>query len=1072
MKTMKKILSLVLAVAMIMAICSVGAFADDGTVSSVTVTAPNGTSVLVGDTLQLKASVSAESGTATTVKWESATQSVATVSENGLVTAVAAGTSVITAKSTVDDTKSDSVTITVSEKIYPTDITAQQTVNVLVGKTATPTVTYTDPTGKTSNVRELTWAVVKNDDDIIAFNTATGLITGYKEGQAKVSVKAKTGTGEAYTDIKEITVNVTDTVKVTLDGNTGMDDTKTTKEVDVDDFNISTANGFLKEGYGFAGWYTLATGGTRVTAKPTENVTLYAHWTQVTTASSIAKTVKINGTTSEKTSVTTYAEIAAKKPVEFTSANTISKIEITGVTYSPSGAKGTLTVGGTTFSGTAIELKSGKDVSFTAGTTAGTATVTYKVTLTDGEYTGAIVYTIQSGTKDIAKSASASSAAQFTTADFAKSGTTLSYVTFDLYTNSAYAKGTLSCAISGGMTQSNYYYYYVSGAYLPYVTFTPSTTVAANTVIRIPYTASYADGSTMSGNINITVTSSGKIVTYTTAASTPVTFSANDFTYYALTGTYNNYYTLNSISFDMTSKLAYYYGTLTNAYYSAWGTSAGIKTATGAYVGATTFTPNALAATGVTVEIPFTATFTSSYYSIAATTVTGTVRITIGANSTVNVTTTAGTPYTFKGTEFDTTGATLTYLRFTSLPSAYQGTLYYGYNSATKTGTAVTTSDLFYRTGVSSYYKLLSGLTFVPGTYATNGTTITIPYVAYYSNSVTAVTGNLVITVGSATATVKITYSPSAGSTTVAFNAKDFQTACTKALGSTSVLKSVSFKLPTHNTLYYKASTTTVAQAVKATDVYNYAAYGTPAGLNLAGVYLSYQGFAPTSITYVGTDTTGKTFTGTVEVTPKTYFDTAKTTYKTGMYKDVTESKWYGTQNQGTIKSIVQMGLMKGYETGEFKPEGNITLAEAVAMAARLNSIYNGGTGTFTQASGSKWYQVYVDYCVSKGIIKASDFTNYNAKATRAQMAYIFANAVPTYELVAINNVTVPDVKTTDSYGTYIYRLYNAGVLTGYKNTTGYKNGAFAPTTNITRAEVATIVSRIALPSTRVSQSF
>ncbi len=1187
MKTMKKILSLVMVVAMLMAVCSVGVFAA-GTVTSVNVTAPNGTNVLVGDTLQLSATVTTEGDVSNSVTWSSGNNQVATVND-GLVTGLSAGSATIRATSTANSEKYAEITITVTAKVYPTDITVSPTINVLVDKTALPTVQYVDAQGTKSNVRELTWRLVKNDDGIIAFNTATGLITGYKEGTAKISVKAKTGEN-TYTAEKEITVVVTDTVKLTLNGNGGTAGAATEKTVDIADFNIATANGFAKDGYKFAGWFTQPSGGTRVTTAPTENMTIYAQWTQVTTTTPIAKTVKTNGTTAEKTADTTYAEIIAKKPTEF--AGNITKIEITGVTYNPTTAKGTLKVGSTTFSSNKIELTSGGKVSFTAGTVAGTATVAYTATVASGAtYTGTIVYTIQSATKNIAKTASASLPATITPADFAEQGKTLRSVTITGGTPTS-IYGTLTNTYGsfglGNAVVLNYAYT------TPYFTYTPSTTYVNAGTVSFTYKAEYTDGSTVTGTITITITSGGKVINYTATAAAPATFNANDFTYYALTGQYNNNYTLSQVSFDMSSKLAYYYGTLTNAYYSNWGTAAGLKTTTGAYVGATRFTPSVSATNGMTVEIPFTAYYTGTY-GAAAQTVSGTVRITIGKGGTVNVTTAAGTPYTFKGTEFDQagatlstiqftslptvlqgglyynynaatktgtpvttadifsrtgsttypynykallgltfvpgayatngtqitipfsatysnsvvpttgtlvitigtnntvnittnvntpytfkgtefdqTGATLSYVQFTSLPTTLQGGLYYNYNAATKTGTAVTTADVFYKTAIGGMYnsKILSGLTFVPSTYATNGTTITIPFTAYYSNSLTPVTGNLVITIGTGTASVKITYSPAAGSTSVTFNAADFQAACTKALGSTSVLQSVRFQLPTHNTLYYKANTTTAAQTVKATDVFNYSAYGTPAGLNLAGVYLSYQGFAPTSITYVGTDTTGRTFTGTVVVAPKTYFDNAKVTYKTGMYKDVTESKWYGTQQQGTIKSIVQMGLMKGYETGNFMPEGNITLAEAVAMAARLNSIYNGGTGTFTQASGSKWYQVYVDYCVSKGIIKSNDFTNYNAKATRAQMAYIFANAVPSYELVAINNVTVPDVKTTDSYGTYIYRLYNAGVLTGYKNTAGYKNGAFAPATNITRAEVAAIVSRIALPSTRVSQSF
>ena len=1182
MKTMKKILSLVMVVAMLMAVCSVGVFAA-GTVELYDGSTKAGSTLTmkVGETKTLTAKIGEDP--AEGANWSSNATAVLTA-VNGVLTARKAGTATVTV--TANDATSATLTVTV-EDTYADGIEVDPgEVNVARGGSKTLTVKFNPPN---VSKKDITWT--SSDDTSVS--VTNGVITGIKITTTPVTVTATYTKGDSSTVTATCLVTVKDNVTITFNANDGTGSPATTSQnVMPGEAAKLNSNTFKREGYKFMGWSENASA-TSASIRDGDNVrysadvTLYAVWTQVTTTTPIAKTVKTNGTTAEKTATTALDDIKAKKPAEF--AGDVTKIEITSAN-GLAASKGTLTVDSTKYTTGTVELKS--TISFTAGTVAGTVTVAYKATVASGAtYTGTIVYTIQSATKNIAKTASASLPATITPADFAEQGKTLRSVTITGGTPTS-IYGTLTNTYGsfglGNAVVLNYAYT------TPYFTYTPSTTYVNAGTVSFTYKAEYTDGSTVTGTITITITSGGKVINYTATAAAPATFNANDFTYYALTGQYNNNYTLSQVSFDMSSKLAYYYGTLTNAYYSNWGTAAGLKTTTGAYVGATRFTPSVSATNGMTVEIPFTAYYTGTY-GAAAQTVSGTVRITIGKGGTVNVTTAAGTPYTFKGTEFDQagatlstiqftslptafqgglyynynaatktgtpvttadifsrtgsttypynykallgltfvpgayatngtqitipfsatysnsvvpttgtlvitigtnntvnittnvntpytfkgtefdqTGATLSYVQFTSLPTTLQGGLYYNYNAATKTGTAVTTADVFYKTAIGGMYnsKILSGLTFVPSTYATNGTTITIPFTAYYSNSLTPVTGNLVITIGTGTASVKITYSPAAGSTSVTFNAADFQAACTKALGSTSVLQSVRFQLPTHNTLYYKANTTTAAQTVKATDVFNYSAYGTPAGLNLAGVYLSYQGFAPTSITYVGTDTTGRTFTGTVVVAPKTYFDNAKVTYKTGMYKDVTESKWYGTQQQGTIKSIVQMGLMKGYETGNFMPEGNITLAEAVAMAARLNSIYNGGTGTFTQASGSKWYQVYVDYCVSKGIIKSNDFTNYNAKATRAQMAYIFANAVPSYELVAINNVTVPDVKTTDSYGTYIYRLYNAGVLTGYKNTAGYKNGAFAPATNITRAEVAAIVSRIALPSTRVSQSF
>ena len=88
-------------------------------------------------------------------------------------------------------------------------------------------------------------------------------------------------------------------------------------------------------------------------------------------------------------------------------------------------------------------------------------------------------------------------------------------------------------------------------------------------------------------------------------------------------------------------------------------------------------------------------------------------------------------------------------------------------------------------------------------------------------------------------------------------------------------------------------------------------------------------------------------------------------------------------------------------------------------------------------------------------------------KATRAQYAEIFANALPGDGLYPINTVAdnaVPDVKMSESYATSVYKLYRAGILTG-----GDVKGTFSPLTYITRAESAAIVSRMAETNNRVS---
>jgi len=180
-------------------------------------------------------------------------------------------------------------------------------------------------------------------------------------------------------------------------------------------------------------------------------------------------------------------------------------------------------------------------------------------------------------------------------------------------------------------------------------------------------------------------------------------------------------------------------------------------------------------------------------------------------------------------------------------------------------------------------------------------------------------------------------------------------------------------------------------------------------------------------------------------------------TYNAGQFADVKSADWFAPG----VQSAFELGLMKGSSDTAFKPTGNLTVAEALTIACRLHSIYAANGETFVQ--GNPWYQVYVDYAVANKIMTAGQLTP-TAQITREQFAYLMCGAIPESDLNAINTITeIPDEKAASTYGGFVYRLYNAGVLTGSD-----KYGTFKPTTAIQRGEVATIVTRMADKSQRI----
>ena len=174
-------------------------------------------------------------------------------------------------------------------------------------------------------------------------------------------------------------------------------------------------------------------------------------------------------------------------------------------------------------------------------------------------------------------------------------------------------------------------------------------------------------------------------------------------------------------------------------------------------------------------------------------------------------------------------------------------------------------------------------------------------------------------------------------------------------------------------------------------------------------------------------------------------------TYLPGQFTDVKSGAWY----EENVKDAFEYGLLLGNGDGRFGVGDHLTIAQTLAIADRLHNRYYEGSGLFLQRD--PWHQVYVDYAVNYGIMAQGQYDPL-ATATRAQFAAIMSAALPDEALPAINQITrIPDVHSAASYSEAVYRLYNAGILTGNDEA-----GRFAPDTPIKREQVAAMATRFA----------
>ncbi|WP_226342638.1 Ig-like domain-containing protein [Deinococcus sp. AJ005] len=176
--------------------------APTATVTNVAVSASPST-IAINATTTAKAVVTGTNSPAQTVTWTSSVPTVASVSGAGLVTGLKEGTTVITAKSTVDTSKSGSVTITVKA---PASTTPVVTGVVLTLTPATAPVGGTATAkGVVSGTNQSQNVTFSSSNEAIAMVDDNGKITAKAVGTATIKVTSVDDTSKFDADTFTVT---------------------------------------------------------------------------------------------------------------------------------------------------------------------------------------------------------------------------------------------------------------------------------------------------------------------------------------------------------------------------------------------------------------------------------------------------------------------------------------------------------------------------------------------------------------------------------------------------------------------------------------------------------------------------------------------------------------------------------------------------------------------------------------------------------------------------------------------------------------------------------------------------
>lgn len=152
---------------------------------------------------------------------------------------------------------------------------------------------------------------------------------------------------------------------------------------------------------------------------------------------------------------------------------------------------------------------------------------------------------------------------------------------------------------------------------------------------------------------------------------------------------------------------------------------------------------------------------------------------------------------------------------------------------------------------------------------------------------------------------------------------------------------------------------------------------------------------------------------------------------------------------------------MQGYENGDFRPDNNMSRAEAAQMFFNLLTAEQKASVTkksFTDV-GNKWYKEAVETLAGLGIVNGMTTTTFapEAKITRAQfvtMATRFKDSGVTVSKT--EDPLFPDVPNSQWYFEAVQEAAKAGWVKGYPGI-----GTFQPENKITRAEVVTTMNRL-----------
>lgn len=378
---------------------------------------------------------------------------------------------------------------------------------------------------------------------------------------------------------------------------------------------------------------------------------------------------------------------------------------------------------------------------------------------------------------------------------------------------------------------------------------------------------------------------------------------------------------------------------------------------------------------------------------------------------------------------------TLDYIRFDTLPTSSQGSLRYDYRNSSNTGTAVTTSQRYFRTGSQN---LIADLSFIPASDFEGQ--VKLEFTAY-NTSGERFSGTVSIEVGETTGGRTVRYEVGSGRS-VRFVAADFNEACLGVLNKP--ITRIQFEdLPSSSrgTLYLNYNTSTGrGTAVKSKTNYYYNSSPRISDLTFVsnGGYSGTVRIGFTGYTGSGSD---EKFTGTVEIMVSA--GTPNVTY-------------YSTTNAGTVR--LNGSTLASACNGVMS--GNLSYIQFTGLpASSVGHLYRNYNGFNTGTQVSTGTQYYVNGNPS---IDQLTFVPRNTFQGVARLSYT-GYSTSGEQVSGRIDITVSNGGLTSSFndmGNHSWANASVNYLASNGVVNGIGNGNYGPGLNIHRCDFVVMLCR------------